>query len=384
MSYCTTLGERPELTEFDPTVEELIDLILTNPFLKTIGDEIGARALMKWTNQHWHCDPLVRKDESKILEAIKNLHQDGSISHKTIDNRVYLTANAEFFELKENKNNSRLSNTHSHQIIENTIPTIDESPVSNEKTSFIQEYESGHNFQYYDVLIQNIRNYQGPNKKLQMNCPIFFKLLCDIINDKFTDWHTKIMISSAIAYFVLEEDVIMDNKENGYIDDLFITSFVLKEIKDCSPELIDENWLYEEDIFELIDDVFNQTKKILGDNKHEVLRRVGLHKFYSLDLEEYSGNYPQRISKIAAEKRELLGIVIFLFNKLQNSNIKITSFEQIKGMLRETGEADEIFRLIELAKIHHNYNIKTAVDDDFEITLERRLQEARLNALLEK
>ena len=41
---------------------------------------------------------------------------------------------------------------------------------------------------------------------------------------KFTDWHTKMMISSAIAYFVLEEDVIPDHTENGYIDDLFITS----------------------------------------------------------------------------------------------------------------------------------------------------------------
>lgn len=82
-----------------------------------------------------------------------------------------------------------------------------------------------------------------------MNCPIFFKLLCDILNDKFTDWHTKMMISSAIAYFVLEKDVIPDQEEDGYIDDLFIVSSVLKEIKESSPELIDENWLYEEDIF---------------------------------------------------------------------------------------------------------------------------------------
>jgi uncharacterized membrane protein YkvA (DUF1232 family) len=219
-----------------------------------------------------------------------------------------------------------------------------------------------------------------------MNCPIFFKLLCDILNDKFTDWHTKMMISSAIAYFVLEEDVIPDHKENGYIDDLFIVSFVLKEIKDNSPELIDENWLYEEDIFAAIDDVYLQTSEILGDLTYDVLRKVGLHKFRSLDLEEYSGSYPQKLSKIASEKRELLGMVVFLLNKLRNKKMKPTTVEQIKNMLQESGETDEINRIIELSRINHNYCIRTVNDDEekFEDLLERRLKEARLNALLGK
>lgn len=383
MSICTIMGETQEI-ECDPTIDELINLILTNPFFKRVGDEIGARALMKWTNQHWHYDPLERKDESKILDAIKKLHHEGIISHKTVDNRVYLMANAEFFELKQKKSQSRLNRINANLTLDYSPTMKDDSPVSNKKTSFVQEYDSGHNFQYYDVLIQNIRNYQGPNKKLQMNCPIFFKLLCDIINDTFTDWHTKMMISSAIAYFVLEEDVIKDDEENGYIDDLFITAFVLKEIKKCSPELIDENWLYEEDIFELIEDVFNQSSLILGDKTYEVLRKVGLHKFHSLDLEDYSGEYPQRLSKIASEKRELLGIAAFLINKLHNTKMKITTLEQIKGILQESGESGEIIRLMELAKIHHSYTIKTSESEDFEKNLERRLQEARLIALLER
>ena len=50
------------------------------------------------------------------------------------------------------------------------------SPIVEEKTSFIHEYQNKHNYEYYDILIQNVKNYDGPNKKLQMNCPIFFKL----------------------------------------------------------------------------------------------------------------------------------------------------------------------------------------------------------------
>ncbi|MDO9325823.1 MAG: DUF1232 domain-containing protein [Methanoregula sp.] len=361
-------------------------MILSNPFLKNTGDEVGARALMKWTNQHWHCDPLEKKDESKILDAIKKMHHEGAFSHKTIENRVLLIANDQFFELKVNKKQPKPSKIHTHHTVNHSIITIEESPLVEEKISFVHEYQNKHNFEYYDILIQNVKNYEGPNKKLQMNCPIFFKLLCDILNDKFTDWHTKMMISSAIAYFVLEDDIIPDHKENGYIDDLFIVSFVLKEIKDNSPELIDENWLYEEDIFATIDDVYLQTSEILGDLMYEVLRKVGLHKFRSLDLEEYSGNYPQKLSKIASEKRELLGIVVFLLNKLHDKKLKATTVEQIKNMLQECGESDEINRLIELSKINHHYSIGTRNDDEenFEDLLERRLKEARLNALLGK
>jgi len=341
---------------------------------------------MKWINQHWHCDPLEKKDESKILDAIKKLHHDGAFSHKTIDNRVLLIANEQFFELKENKTRSKSAKIQTHPMADHSIITIEEAPLAEEKISFVHEYQNKHNFEYYDVLIQNVKNYEGPNKKLQMNCPIFFKLLCDILKDKFTDWHTKMMISSAITYFVLEDDVIPDNRENGYIDDLFIVSFVLREIKDKSPELIDENWLYEEDIFATIEDVYLQTSEILGDLTNEVLRKVGLHKFRSLDLEEYSGYYPQKLAKIASEKRELLGIVVFLLNKLQDKKLKSSTVEQIKNMLQECGESDEINRLIELAKINHLYSIGTKPTDEenFEDLLERRLKEARLNALLGK
>ena len=320
------------------------------------------------------------------MEAIKKLHHDGVFSHKTIENRVFLIANDLFFELKVNKKQSKSRKILTHHTMNHSIITIEESPIVEEKTSFVREYQNKHNFEYYDVLIQNVKNYEGPNKKLQMNCPIFFKLLCNILNDKFTDWHTKMMISSAIAYFVLEEDIIPDHKEQGYIDDLFIVSFVLKEIKDNSPELIDENWLYEEDIFARIDDVYLQTSEILGDLTYEILRKVGLHKFRTLELEEYSGSYPQKLSKIASEKRELLGIVVFLLNKLHNKKLKATSVEQIKNMLQESGEFDEINRLIELSKIDHKYCVGTRKDDEdnFEDILERRLKEARLNALLGK
>lgn len=337
---------------------------------------------MKWANQHWHEDPLEKRDESKILDAIKILHNDGAFSYKTIDNRVLLVAKEHYFELKRKRIPSESAKI---QIPINEIKP--ENPLLAEIiTSIITKNQDKHKYDYYDVLIENIKNYSGPNKELQINCPLFFKLLCNILNDRFADWHTKMMICSAIAYFVLEMDAIPDRAENGYIDDLFIASFVLKEIKDNSPELIDENWLYEENIFETIDNVYQETSDLLGDLTYDILRKVGLQKFRTLELEEYSGSYPQKLSKISSEKRELLGIVVFLINKLYNKKLKVTTVEHIKNMIKECGESDEINRLLELSKIHHHYCVekKTEEGDDFKDILERRLREARLNALLGK
>jgi len=95
--------------------------------------------------------------------------------------------------------------------------TIEECPIDSKKLSYTDDYQNKHNLKYYDILIENIKNHYGSYRELQLNCPIFFKLLCSILNYRFTDWHTKIMISSSLAYFVLEDDVMPDKEENGYM-----------------------------------------------------------------------------------------------------------------------------------------------------------------------
>ena len=66
--------------------------------------------------------------------------------------------------------------------------------------------------------------------------------------------------------------------------------------------------------------------------------------------------------------------------------MKTTTFEQIKNILQEYGDSDEINRLIQLSKINHNYSDGTGKDDEeyVEDILEPRLKRARLNALLGK
>lgn len=362
----------------------MLKILLSNPLIKRSGDEVNQKVLVKWIIQHRKSnDEQITINE--IEKLISRLCSLGILSQKECENGTYLCANDSYFENKEGEKNPSSRNTKFITSVGRNKITIRECPVNSEEISYIDDYQNKHNLEYYDILIENIKNYNGPHKDLQLNCPIFFKLLCSILNYRFTDWHTKIMISSSLAYFVLEDAVIPDKEENGYIDDLFIVSYVLKEIMEKSPELIVENWPYHEDIFDLIEDTYQKTSDILGDLSNDVLRKVGLHKFKSLSLEDYSGTYTEKLSKLANERRELLGLVLYLINKIYKSNMRGATIEKIQNMLKDCGDYDEILRLMEIAKINHRISTspKKGNTDNFEEDLEKKLNTARMKALMD-
>jgi uncharacterized membrane protein YkvA (DUF1232 family) len=362
----------------------LLKILLSNPLIKRSGDEVNQKVLVKWIIQHRKSnDEQITINE--IEKLISRLCSLGILSQKECENETYLCANDSYFENKVGEKNQSSKSTKFVTSGGRNKITIRECPVNSEGISYIDDYQNKHNLEYYDILIENIKNYNGPHKDLQLNCPIFFKLLCSILNYRFTDWHTKIMISSSLAYFVLEDDVIPDKEENGYIDDLFIVSYVLKEIMEKSPELIVENWPYHEDIFDLIEDTYQKTSDILGDLSNDVLRKVGLQKFKSLSLEDYSGTYTEKLSKLANERRELLGLVLFLINKMYKTNMRGATIEKIQNMLKDCGDYDEILRLMELAKINHRISTspKKGSNNNFEEDLEKKLNNARMKALMD-
>jgi uncharacterized membrane protein YkvA (DUF1232 family) len=263
--------------------------------------------------------------------------------------------------------------------------SIDESPRISRPRYTITECPTNAKEQkisFLDLLTKNIDLYEGPNKEIQQYCPKFFELLSNILNDKFVDWYTKIMISAALGYFVLEEDVIPDTEENGYIDDLYLVTFVLNEIRNNqSREIIIRNWNGEEDIISLIDEMFIETGNIVGPLSIKILQKVGLSRFSQASLEEYSGEYPKRSARLAHEKRELLGLLAYLVQKIDNVKVQ-PSFGKIKEYIEKNGNFDEVHRLIELSKLYHKIEVESLdKPEDFEKMLEQRMREARLNSL---
>lgn len=250
---------------------------------------------------------------------------------------------------------------------------------------------SGDHHGFHKYLNQDIRKYTGRYADIISYCPSFFKLLCNIINDRFTDWNTKLLINAALAYFVLPEDVIPDREEAGYVDDLYIVCYVLKEIKDnVSPQLITENWEGKEDILSLVDTIYEKTTTILGKHQFDVLRKVGLQKYQSLELAEYSGTYPQRLAKLGNEKRELLGLLAYLVKHIHKVNIRGLKVEEIQELLKQYGDYDEIERLIELSKQGHIYQPsekelpKKKKLNTIHAQIDSELKAARMKALLDE
>lgn len=236
---------------------------------------------------------------------------------------------------------------------------------------------------FYESLKTTIDLYEGKYKELVKYCPPFFRLLCEIVNDKLTDWNTKLMIDAALAYFVLPEDIIPDHKEQGYVDDLFIVCHVLKEIKSISPKVIEDNWQGEEKILPLIDSLYEKSGAVVAEYSLEILRKVGLHKYQSLDLVEYSGEYPQKIARIANEKRELLALLAYLIKVIHKVNVRGWKVEAIKELLESYGDYDEINRLIELSKMNHEYTPIRKLQKESQ-TIEEKLRQARMKVLMEE
>jgi uncharacterized membrane protein YkvA (DUF1232 family) len=243
-----------------------------------------------------------------------------------------------------------------------------------------------HKISFLDLLTKNIELFEGANKEIQKYCPNFFELLSNILNDKFVDWHTKLLISAALGYFVLEDDVIPDTEERGYIDDLYIVTYVLNEIKNNqSSEIIIRNWTGEEDIVRLIDEIYIAASDIVGHLSKPILQKVGLYKYSLLSLEEYSGEYPKRFAKVSREKRELLGLLAYIIRSVEGDELSRRSYESIRRYVENNGNYDEIQRIIEISKLYHQIETESfGKQDDFVKMLEQRMREARFCALKEK
>lgn len=374
------------LEKCDGIIDELRNFFYDNPFFNELSDIITEDVLVKWIDTKYYDKYQKRTNISAIYALISQLFLNNELKQKNSGKFTFIQPTEYYFKIIKNKNN--LTNQ----------PEIHNIPFQNEKEEILDvtpfnEYKESINViesipernSFYNFLINRVENFGGKNAEIIRYCPNFFRLLCKIINCKYSDWHTKILISSSLGYFVLEEDAIPDDLEDGYIDDLFLITYVLREIRDTiSPQLIEENWDGEEDICDLIENIYEKCYEIIPDHILPILQKVGIHKFTSLQLDEYTGSYPQRIAKIGSEKRELLAVAAFLIQKLDEVKINPVNFSAIKNYVQNIGDYDEIHRLIELSKMDHELIEKYRDDKNvYQEDYYKKMAEARNQALFD-
>ncbi len=134
---------------------------------------------------------------------------------------------------------------------------------------------------YKDFLIENIKNYKGTYNKIIYYIPYLFSLLCDLLNDEDVTKEMKHLINAALAYFVTPLDVIPEAIYGpyGYIDDIYLCSYVLNKLKDnLNADKFEQYWEPEEDFFVVLENCLAASSRAIEEKckKEEILRYIGL------------------------------------------------------------------------------------------------------------
>ena len=130
---------------------------------------------------------------------------------------------------------------------------------------------------FYDTLIENLECYAGEYESFIDYGPVLFKVLCDLLNCD-VDKSLRMPICGAIAYYVTPDDIIPEQVYGpyGYIDDIYLSSHVLKMVADTHGyELIES--VSSSDIENIIDECESKSLEVLSDEEiKSVLDYVGL------------------------------------------------------------------------------------------------------------
>jgi uncharacterized membrane protein YkvA (DUF1232 family) len=133
---------------------------------------------------------------------------------------------------------------------------------------------------YCDFLREELDNFDGDFDKFIYYVPEFFNLLCNLLDENIKPEDRR-KINSALAYFVTPNDVISDEIYGpmGYVDDIFLCTFVLKEIQEkYGFVLLNKLWSHDEDLDYVLEYSYNKSHKILEEQNlvDEVLQYAGL------------------------------------------------------------------------------------------------------------
>jgi len=134
---------------------------------------------------------------------------------------------------------------------------------------------------YQDFLIKELSNYRGDFNKVILYVPNFFSLLCNLLNDEKTTVKMRNLINAALSYFVVPYDIIPEEVYDpyGYIDDLFLCTYILNKIKkEKGIKFLEKHWEYEEDLEEILNRCYQESRDVINEKKlkGDILKYVGL------------------------------------------------------------------------------------------------------------
>ena len=137
---------------------------------------------------------------------------------------------------------------------------------------------------FYDRIRGSIRDYIdrkggviGKTAEFLLLVPDVFILLWRLATDSRVSGKDKVLLGSAVAYFILPIDFIPEAIVGpiGYIDDLIFGVFVLNKIVGSTdPDIVRQHWSGSEDVLQVIQRVLNAADTLVGAEVLGKLKRM--------------------------------------------------------------------------------------------------------------
>lgn len=136
------------------------------------------------------------------------------------------------------------------------------------------------NVKSFDIILkENLDSFEEDYASFIDCGPKLFRLLSDILNKQEIPKNLRLDISAAIAYYVIPNDVIPEDIYGpyGYIDDIFVAVYVLREVADeFGYEFLQKIWNSEIDVKKVMDECYNSSLELLEDKVYAILVYIGL------------------------------------------------------------------------------------------------------------
>jgi uncharacterized membrane protein YkvA (DUF1232 family) len=129
------------------------------------------------------------------------------------------------------------------------------------------------------ILEKDISSYEGEFSELIRQAPALYRMMTRLLDDCALPKEMSPLVIAAIAYFILPEDIIPEEKYGpiGYVDDIYLCAFVANEVVkgSSSPDILARNWDGFAPIATLIKEILDREKELIGDKKDRIMQYIG-------------------------------------------------------------------------------------------------------------
>lgn len=129
------------------------------------------------------------------------------------------------------------------------------------------------------ILEKDISGYEGEFSELIAQAPALYRMMTKLLDDSALPKLMSPLVIAAIAYFILPEDIISEEKYGpaGYVDDIYLCAFIANEVtkESASTDILARNWDGNVPIATLVKEILDREKELIGDKKDRIMQYIG-------------------------------------------------------------------------------------------------------------